>query len=426
MLSSVSFGKNDTANHILGAILDSSLIADVLSTSRLRDLECIRGVQFLYDGQGNYMEEVNKWQLKRALATPSAATRETRSHALKRVLSWFEERDLHWRDCTELAHMNMMRLTFRGAQSPLVEKGTWNQWMDHWFQFLVWCQREGYVDHIGFDRADLRERGVSKGSMRALSGNDFRVFFQGCQSQRMRAGVKSIAGTGIRVSELATLKMSDVPDPKSVANQGRMYMEQEIVGKGRKKRVILWPLSAVKTILHYIQGERAMAVANLKKRVQSGQVRLESTYLCKINDQTTGLVSLVEASDAPLWLAENGDVLAYGRWGKGFAETSEKVSRLAKASGMNTVYCSPHYLRHTYAIVMLGMLIKAQVRQEIIDQQLGFQLGRKYFLDPLREVSQRLGHVSIETTMVYLDHIAEHRAIIDMAVTDLQKIYFDA
>ncbi len=69
------------------------------------------------------------------------------------------------------------------------------------------------------------------------------------------------------------------------------------------------------------------------------------------------------------------------------------------------------------------MLIKAQIRQEIIERQLSKDGDRSYFFDPLRELSARLGHASVETTMIYLDHIAEHRALISAAIADLQGLY---
>ncbi|MCU4160503.1 hypothetical protein AiwAL_10340, partial [Acidiphilium sp. AL] len=54
---------------------------------------------------------------------------------------------------------------------------------------------------------------------------------------------------------------------------------------------------------------------------------------------------------------------------------------------------------------------------------------RAYFRDPVDEVRRRLGHVSMETTMVYLDHIAEHRHLmalaLALALADLQGMYLD-
>jgi site-specific recombinase XerD len=412
MVTSVSIPEGVGRGLIL-SLIGPQLGRDLLSPKRLLALDAIAGVQFLFDARGTYMDEVNAWQIDRALRTPSRHTRATRSSALKAVAGWFEQQNLRWQDCTELAHMNLMRLSFRSADAAVVNKGTWNQWMDHWYPFLRYAEREDHIDGIGFEPSDLKERGTSSQAVRALSGAEFRQFVGAADSQRMRAGCHTCMGTGIRVAELATLKVSDVPDPESPKHKGRSYLQSRIVGKGQKERTIYWPIHAVKAVAHYVHHERAIAVEALVERVRRGEIRLEDTYLT----QPKGIGATPrERPEAPLWVAENGDPLSYNRWGKDFARIREK-------SG---VYCSPHYLRHSYAIVTLSMLIKAQIRQEIIESQLGTPGQKRYFMDPLREVQQRLGHVSIETTMVYLDHIAEHRAIIAMAMGELQAMYFDA
>ncbi|MFC7688281.1 hypothetical protein ACFQY5_34030 [Paeniroseomonas aquatica] len=66
------------------------------------------------------------------------------------------------------------------------------------------------------------------------------------------------------------------------------------------------------------------------------------------------------------------------------------------------------------------------LKKEMVDRHLGREEGRVYFMEPIREVKERLGHASIDTTMIYLDHIAEHRALLSMAVSELQATYFDA
>ncbi|MGO4404787.1 tyrosine-type recombinase/integrase [Bosea sp. RAF48] len=364
---------------LLHQALDPDCCERVTTTERLAGLNNIAGIQFLYDDNGAYLEEVNGWQIEQGLKTPSPHTRMTRSSALKAIIRWFDGRNLRWQDCTELAHMNLMHRAFRGTDRPTITKGTWNQWVDHWYPFLRYAERKGYIDGIGFEPSDLKERGISAPPVRALSPSEFRLFLGEATSQRMQAGCSVCAGTGVRVAELASLKVSQVPNPDHPRHRGRNYLEGVIVGKGNKQRTIYWPIQAVKRVTHYVVQERAIAVDSLIDRVRRGLVRLESTYLKEEVDARTGEQTLIERTDAPLWLAENGDPLSYHRWGKDFAKASSKLA----ARG---IHCSPHCLRHTYAIVTLSMLIKSQVKQEIIERELGSRGHRTYFFDPLREV----------------------------------------
>ncbi|MDN3564344.1 tyrosine-type recombinase/integrase [Paeniroseomonas aquatica] len=399
---------------LLTAVVGGAATARITAGERGRSLEMADGVRFLFDRNGHYLNDVNGWQLRMGLRTSSPATRATRSSAIKRVLGWYDERGLRWQDCLELAHMNRLWLSFRSAESPLVSKATWNQWMDHWFAFVLYAKQTGLVDDIGFNRSDVIERGRSARPVRALSAGEFKTFVQAADSSRMRAGCAACLGTGMRVSELAALRLSDIPDPQSPSNIGRAYLPATIMGKGRKVRTIYWPSTAIKWIQWYVNGERRLAVETLRQRISKQEITASQTFL------TVGSGgSLIEQSTSPLWLAENGEPLSQKRWGKDFAKVSDRC-------GKNGPQCSPHNLRHSYAIATLSLLINAMLKKEMVDRHLGREEGRVYFMEPIREVKERLGHASIDTTMIYLDHIAEHRALLSMAVSELQATYFDA
>ena len=118
--------------------------------------------------------------------------------------------------------------------------------MEHWYAFVRYAKHTGLVDDVGFSRSDVIERGRSAKPVKALSADEFKTFMQAADSSRMRAGCAACLGTGIRVSELAALRLSDVPDPRNTANIGRAYLPGTITGKGRKVRMIYWPSSAIK------------------------------------------------------------------------------------------------------------------------------------------------------------------------------------
>ena len=125
---------------------------------------------------------------------------------------------------------------------------------------------------------------------------------------------------------------------------------------------------------------------------------------------------MTEFEDSALWLAETGEPLSEKRWGKEFGALPP----------IKQMQVSPHWLRHSFAVVMLSVLIKQQIRQEIIDSKLGTKCSKEYFISPLQELRKRLGHASIETTMIYLEHVAQYRHLFNLAIEDLQRTYVDA
>lgn len=373
------------------------------------------GIRFIFDAQGNYLEEINSWQVETALRTPSHHTRRARSNAIKPILDWYQDNDLDWRTCNEMAHMSLMRAHFRSADGgePLLSKTGWNYRLGYWMRLLRHGLDRGWVEEIGYTLAEGREKGKSEPYIRALLPDEFRELIGNTNTLRLRAGMNCMTGTGIRVGELAALRVRDVPHPNEY--RGRAYVPRRIVGKGRKEREIYWPLAAAKSVLHYRNMERSLALENLTERVRRKQISIRNT----IFDPTQNVPSahtMIEIGDPPLWLAESGDPLSEKRWAKEFG-------LLPAVKGMQV---SPHWLRHSYAVVMLSMLIKQQVRQEITDKKLGVRGSREYFRSPVEELRKRLGHSSIETTMVYLDHVAEHRHLVGLAIQDLNNMYLDA
>src|SRR3546814_10081679 len=139
MFSSVKIPEG-SSHHLLFAVLGRDLVFGLLPPHFETAMNATAGVHFLFDSAANYLSEINAWQLASSTKTVSKHTRAARSSALKAILNWYEANDPRWQDCTELAHINLMRLYFRGISpgrtSPLVAKRTWNQWMIHWYAFL--------------------------------------------------------------------------------------------------------------------------------------------------------------------------------------------------------------------------------------------------------------------------------------------------
>jgi integrase len=105
---------------------------------------------------------------------------------------------------------------------------------------------------------------------------------------------------------------------------------------------------------------------------------------------------------AALWLNEEGMPTGVHTWKKVFATANQRCA----CAGVN-LHCHPHVLRHSYAVVTLEQLQRGHLRdleQMNPEQRHSYQM---VFGDPLRWVSLRLGHRSMQTTLIYLHTLAE-------------------
>ncbi|WP_432704599.1 hypothetical protein [Agrobacterium tomkonis] len=116
---------------------------------------------------------------------------------------------------------------------------------------------------------------------------------------------------------------------------------------------------------------------------------------------------------AVLWLSEIGMPVQPNSWEVIFARASSRC----KSFGFD-ISISPHQLRHTFAVHMLAMLIQHRVRDAALPA--GPKEGYRQVLgDPLQQVQRLLGHASLTTTYIYLDHIATRADTVDAAVEEL-------
>jgi len=78
---------------------------------------------------------------------------------------------------------------------------------------------------------------------------------------------------------------------------------------------------------------------------------------------------------------------------------------------------TPHMLRHAFAVHMLALLLREQVKYAASGDagQTG-SVYRRLIGDPLLKLQRLMGHSRIESTYIYLDHLDESQAIIDVAV----------
>jgi integrase len=68
---------------------------------------------------------------------------------------------------------------------------------------------------------------------------------------------------------------------------------------------------------------------------------------------------------------------------------------------------------------MLALLIRQRFGEVSVDQDLSGASYRRLLGDPLQQVQRLLGHASLATTYIYLDHLAGCQDTVDTAVEEL-------
>ena len=118
---------------------------------------------------------------------------------------------------------------------------------------------------------------------------------------------------------------------------------------------------------------------------------------------------------AVLWVTEVGLPVQPNSWEAAFARASRRCANTGVLLRIN-----PHQLRHTFAVHMLAMLIQHRLRDAAGEAPTANMEGYRRLLgDPLQQVQRLLGHASLTTTYIYLDHIAGRADTVDAAVEEL-------
>jgi hypothetical protein len=118
----------------------------------------------------------------------------------------------------------------------------------------------------------------------------------------------------------------------------------------------------------------------------------------RMNAQGSSFALTTERPEAAvLWLTEVGHPVLPNSWEAIFA----RASRRCTDAGI-PVRVSPHQLRHSFAVHMLAMLIQRRLAEAAAP---GAMEGYRQLVgDPLQQVQRLLGHSSLATTSIYLDH----------------------
>ncbi|MER6531797.1 tyrosine-type recombinase/integrase [Streptomyces sp. NPDC001508] len=117
-----------------------------------------------------------------------------------------------------------------------------------------------------------------------------------------------------------------------------------------------------------------------------------------------------------LWLGEDGSPLKSSTWQSAFRRANERCQRFGLDFGVH-----PHTLRHTFAVHMLGLLLRQTVRALGMQEDRRFtlaQIKRLLIGNPMRKLQLLLGHTNEQTVYLYLDVLDEAQEIVLAALQE--------
>ncbi|WP_280443624.1 hypothetical protein [Nocardia brasiliensis] len=248
--------------------------------------------------------------------------------------------------------------------------------------------------------------------------------WRGRNSQRDCAFADGLYGTGLRVSEWATILTVELPADDASRGYYTCRLASEC-GKGGRGRRYWMPRSVLVDALSYIESGRAAAVRyarikglydlvtdplflvgwdrNRRVRLRAGDGTVAEVSLDALDDVTRARIfreTQAGLEPVSLWLNEDGLPRLATAWEHTFTEANQRLARV----GLRTVSATPHMLRHSFALrwFSVGRLIYEQRFAHLDGEEL--RDFRAQFGDTWYLVKTLLGHADVPvTTNVYLE-----------------------
>jgi site-specific recombinase XerD len=364
-----------------------------------------------------------------------------------------------------------------------ISAASWNRSVAALEKLYRWAEAEGVVAASPFShrhvwrrghasrriqvvaRNESYERAAKRSDVRFVSLDDYRVFrdvgLRGLASNGgARTGARDrnvarntlfaelLVTTGLRLEEASFLLAFELDGLSKTASCSRQtwFKLPSALTKGDRGRRVLLPRRLLQQITAYIAVERTLAIAKFQSR--SGWREIDRPILIhrpipgavalSLANGGTALIGAVSpeergrlvicgddgspAEPAALWLTEIGQPVQPNSWEVVFARAGRRC-----ADAGCPLRISPHQLRHSFAVHMLAMLIQQRLRDAAGEKTETTMEGYRRLLgDPLQQVQRLLGHASLTTTTIYLDHIASRADTVDSAVEELLALVPEA
>lgn len=310
---------------------------------------------------------------------------------------------------------------------------------------VMWRPAQGGGRGMIASRNNAYERIAKRSDVRFVTMDDYRIFREvglrgltpdGAERSgaRDRNGLRNalfadlLVTTGLRLEEgagLLTAELAAIDRENGDAQQRWLPLPPPLT-KGDRGRRVLVPRRLLRQIAAYVAVERAAAAAKFAARDGAASferpIPVTRADLDRIRDvsnpeERCRLILCDEdgtpREPAALWLTEVGRPVRPNSWEVIFTRACKRC-----AENGFPLSISPHQLRHTFAVHMLALLIQRRLR-EAASPTGPMESYRLILGDPLQQVQRLLGHASLTTTYIYLDHIATRADTVDAAVEEL-------
>lgn len=241
--------------------------------------------------------------------------------------------------------------------------------------------------------------------------------------------------TGMRLREAASLVLPELPP--LAQGRGDVHLSPAVT-KRHTPRTVFMRRKVLRDLHHHVGFERDELV---QRKVAEGAYRWEDPFLvCQANRQAMVVAGKrrawkysdlgygdrlrlmgVDAGGRPtgplwLWLGEDGQPLSSATWQSAFRRANERCAVFGIEFDVH-----PHTLRHTFAVHMLGLLLRQTIRAMGMNEDRHFtsaQIKRMLIGNPMRKLQLLLGHAHEETVYIYLDVLDEAQEIVLSALAE--------
>jgi site-specific recombinase XerD len=452
--------------------LREETVAEVFRRAGVRDRQpFVIGADGSYDMELNrFFRELNIWGV-RAENSIAAYTRDVMLfcrflHASRGGKSIWEC------DGEDLRTYKSVRLHMSGDQQ--VSVGTWRRSIAALDKWAAWAMHEKLIETAPFryrDKTVLTPQGMRRVRVNVLqepAGHDEPIRFlafedyllwrdvglrgelpdggadpawRGRHGERNAIFADLLIYSGMRLGEGASLLVPEIPSNPAFAGgrAPRGVSLSAAVTKRNKARTVFVNRRTLTKLYRYLDVERDEVVTRC---VASGTYRTGESTLWVKRAGSTGVTlaggrglwsyskidmrarrELMAVNDdgepaGPLWLWLGGDglPLACSTWQSAFHRANERC-----ASFDLDLTVTPHTLRHSFAVHMLGLLLRQTVRA------LGMQADRRFthaevkrllIGNPMRKLQLLLGHAHEATVYTYLDVLDEAQEIVASALDE--------
>lgn len=302
-----------------------------------------------------------------------------------------------------------------------------------------------------------KESGARNGDMRFLDLPRYLVFrevglrgrlpdgqedptWRGRNGERNALFAELLITTGLRLQEASSLLLTELPalgtrhDP---ATRSLAFRLAAATAKGSRGRDIRMPIRIIRQLQSYARIERENAIARARRSNRMPRVDrlitvaghdyralrlIDGDRIVRVSvdqlspSERTRLVAATTGAPLALWLTEDGRPMPMASWEAVFVRASERCRRF----GFGDMHVTPHMLRHSFAVHMLTLLLREQIGWVVSERSRHVGSAyRRVIGDPLLKLQRLMGHSRIESTYIYLDHLADSQEIVDAAVGKL-------